>query len=182
MKINYKQIDESHLQYDPKEIGVREDYEVDLSDFIKDYPDRVKEKSEILWVSKNLFELKDRTLFALWCARQVEYLMKDQRSINVLAVTENFVFGKASRKDLAEAAEAAWEAEESSWKAIETEANAWEASESAARVAEVALSDKSERSTWSSRITDSQIDVLLQMIAKPNGEWYREIYPEQGTI
>ncbi len=100
MKINYKQIDESHLQYDPKEIGVREDYEVDLSDFIKDYPDRVKEKSEILWVSKNLFELKDRTLFALWCARQVEYLMKDQRSINVLAVTENFVFGKASRNDL----------------------------------------------------------------------------------
>ena len=53
-------------------------------------------------------EGKDREvrLFAIWCARQVQHLMKDQRSIDVLDVAERYANGEATGDEL----EAAWNA------------------------------------------------------------------------
>jgi len=53
-------------------------------------------------------EGKDREvrLFAVWCARQVQHLMKDQRSIDVLDVAERYANGEATGDEL----EAAWNA------------------------------------------------------------------------
>lgn len=51
----------------------------------------------------------DRTwrLFAVWCARQVQHLMQDQRSINALDVSERYANGQATDQELEEAWEAA---------------------------------------------------------------------------
>lgn len=46
-------------------------------------------------------------LYAVWCARQVQHLMTDPRSISVLDVAERFANGDASRAELASAGEAA---------------------------------------------------------------------------
>ncbi|WP_176061685.1 hypothetical protein [Burkholderia multivorans] len=49
---------------------------------------------------------RDIRLFAVWCARQVEHLMQDQRSKDALDVAERFANGEASEEGLA----AAWAA------------------------------------------------------------------------
>lgn len=49
-------------------------------------------------------------LYAVWCARQVEHLMTDQRSKDALNVAERFADGKATDVELAAARAAAWAA------------------------------------------------------------------------
>ena len=49
-------------------------------------------------------------LFAVWCARQVQHLMKDKRSVAALDVAENFANGLASSEELMAARDAAWDA------------------------------------------------------------------------
>jgi len=53
---------------------------------------------------------KEIRLYAVWCARQVQHLMKDPRSINALDVAERFANGTASNEELAAARDAAWAA------------------------------------------------------------------------
>ena len=43
---------------------------------------------------------RDLRLFAVWCARQVQHLMEDHRSIDALDVTERFANGEASQDEL----------------------------------------------------------------------------------
>lgn len=49
-------------------------------------------------------------LFAVWCARQVQHLMDDERSINALDVVERHAHGEATDEDLTSAKDAAWDA------------------------------------------------------------------------
>ena len=53
---------------------------------------------------------RDSRLFAVWCARQVQHLMNDERSINALDVAEKFANGEATQDDLVAARDAAWDA------------------------------------------------------------------------
>ncbi len=43
---------------------------------------------------------RDARLFSVWCARQVQHLMTDQRSIDALDVAERFANGTATEKEL----------------------------------------------------------------------------------
>ena len=49
---------------------------------------------------------KEKRVFAVWCARQVQHLMTDPRSIAALDVAERFAYGKATQEEL----KAAWAA------------------------------------------------------------------------
>ena len=50
-------------------------------------------------------------LYAVWCARQVQHLMTDQRSIDALDVAERYANGLANENELAAASDAAeWDA------------------------------------------------------------------------
>ena len=66
-------------------------------------------------------------LFAVWCARQVEHLMTDQRSLDALATAERHADGLATNEELAAARDAALAA---------ARAAAWEAALAAARAAQ----------------------------------------------
>ena len=70
---------------------------------------------------------RDLRLFAVWCARQVQHLMTDQRSINTLDVAERFANGSETIEELATAMAAAWDA---------AMAAAWDAAMAAARDAQ----------------------------------------------
>ena len=54
-------------------------------------------------------------LFAVWCARQVQHLMTDQRSLNALDVAERFANGEANDEELKAALDAAWAARAAAW-------------------------------------------------------------------
>ena len=78
-------------------------------------------------------------LFAVWCARQVEHLMTDQRSKDALSVAERHANGEASDKELAAAraaaSAAAWDAaKDAAWDAARDAAwaAAWDAANDAA--------------------------------------------------
>ena len=49
-------------------------------------------------------------LFAVWCARRVEHLMDDPRSVAAINVSERFAHGMAREEELDAAWRAAWEA------------------------------------------------------------------------
>lgn len=49
---------------------------------------------------------KEKRVFAVWCARQVQHLLTDPRSIAAIDVAERFAYGKATQEEL----EAAWAA------------------------------------------------------------------------
>ncbi len=53
---------------------------------------------------------REKRLFAVKCARRVQHLLKDQRSVNALDVSEAYANGLASAKELRKACEDAWAA------------------------------------------------------------------------
>ena len=77
---------------------------------------------------------KEKRLFAVWCARQVQHLMADQRSIDALDVAERYANGLATDDELSAAWAAAGAAGDDAWAA-------WAAARAAARAAAWAAGD-----------------------------------------
>ena len=67
---------------------------------------------DALWTTRCLDEThnRDLRLFAVWCARQVQHLMTDERSIRAIDVAERFANGEATQEELEEARKGAWKA------------------------------------------------------------------------
>ena len=81
---------------------------------------------------------RDLRLYAVWCARQVQYLMTDYRSIRALDVAERYSHGSATDAEMAAARAAAWAAADAARVA------ASDAGWAAARVAE----DAARAAAW----------------------------------
>ena len=66
---------------------------------------------DCVWAMRSAPEYdREWRLFSIWCARQVQHLMTDERSVNALNVSERFANGEASSEELAAAMAAAWAA------------------------------------------------------------------------
>jgi len=117
---------------------------------------------DALWSTKCLSGCdRDLRLFSVWCARQVQNLMEDQRSIYALDVAERFANGNATEIELAAARDAAraaaWDA---AWDAAR--AAAWDAARDAARAAAWdAAWDAARAAAW-----DAQKVRFVQMLEK----------------
>ena len=71
---------------------------------------------------------RELRLWAVWCARQVQHIMTDQRSLDALVVAERYAHRTATHAELAAAGAAAWAAARGAgmaWAAAE--AAAWDA-------------------------------------------------------
>ena len=84
---------------------------------------------------------REMRLYAVWCARQVQYLMSDRRSVAALDVAERYARCQASWEEL-EAASAAWDAARSA---------AWEAAREAARESVTCVSIAAWEAAWAAR-------------------------------
>jgi hypothetical protein len=94
-----------------------------------------------LWVvcREDLIDARTLRLFAVWCARQVEHLLTDDRSRNAINVAERFANGEATDEEMAAAGAAAWDAAgdaagDAAWAAARAAARdaAWAAARAAA--------------------------------------------------
>ena len=66
---------------------------------------------DTLWCCRTTPEYnKEWRLFAVWCARQVQHLMMDNRSLTALDVAERYANGQATEAELSAARAAAWDA------------------------------------------------------------------------
>jgi len=64
---------------------------------------------DTLWCLRTVPEHnKEWRLFAVWCARKVQHLMKDPRSLAALDVAERYAEGRATDNELKTARAAAW--------------------------------------------------------------------------
>ena len=93
---------------------------------------------------------RDIRLFAVWCARQVEHLMTDQRSKDALDVAERHANGLATDGELAAAWAAAWDA-------------ARDAASAAAWVAASAAASAAARDAASAAASAEQSKMLIDM-------------------
>jgi hypothetical protein len=115
-------------------------------------------------------------LFAVWCAKQVEHLMTDLRSIAALNVAEAYANGQATDKELsaarakaaraasAAASAAAWAAENAAaWAAARTAASA-----AANDAASAAANDAASAAAWAAArdaARENQADKLREICA-----------------
>ena len=107
----------------------------------------------MIWLlvnSENEVTDRELRLIAVKCARQVQHLMKDERSINALDVAERFANGEATQQELNAAWDAARAAGDAAWAAAW--AAAWEAAGAAAwaaaREAARAARDAARAAAW----------------------------------
>lgn len=141
----------------------------------------------LIWVATRSGVLDDRTLrlFAVWCARQVQHLMKYPSSVAALDVAERFANGDATADELAAARNAASDAaSDAAWDAASdaTWAAAWAASDSAWDSAWDAASAAARAAAWDASAArdaawvaakDESIKLQAQWLranAKPNWE------------
>lgn len=88
---------------------------------------------DALWCLRAVYDHdKEIRLFAVWCARQVQHLMTDRRSVAALDVAERFANGDATKEEL-DAAEAAAGAAARAASGSAARAAAWDAARAAAR-------------------------------------------------
>ena len=100
---------------------------------------------------------KTLRLFAVACARRVQHLMTDKRSINALDVAERYANGEATEDELAAARDAAWAAaRDSVWSAASDAA--WGAAWSAARDAAWAAAGDAEK--------QAQVEIAIELLTK----------------
>jgi hypothetical protein len=186
LRISYKQIMSFDPCYDPKDIGMPQDYDASLSDFIKEYRSKVKSLNNIHWVvlRPDFFNTCDRRLFAVWSAQQVKHLMKDERSLNALIVAERFAFGEATEEEKNTAAAAAYavayaavdDASYSYAVAYAAYAAAYAVADAASYSYAVAYADDAAaNATADTAYADAQIDMILKMIEQPNGKWFKRV-------
>lgn len=114
-------------------------------------------------------------LYAVWCARQVQHLMKDQRSIDALDVAGRHARGLATDAELdaARAAardaarNAAWNAELAASRAASW-ANAGDAARAAARAAAWEAAREAARAAWDAARA-AQAQKLREILTR--GKW-----------
>ena len=105
---------------------------------------------DALWCLRAV-EGRDREirLYAVWCARQVQHLLKDPRSLDALDVAERYANGEATRDELsaawAAARVAAWTAARVAARAA---ADAVDATRAAARAAAADAVDAARDAAW----------------------------------
>lgn len=135
--------------------GVGMDAEFPLSDVLDS-----NGLDDTLWCMRCLPEHESLwRLYAVWCARQVQHLMKDKRSIDALDVAERYARGLATDAEIDAACNAAraaldaaaWAARAAAWAAAEA---ARAASGAAAEAARAAARDAA-RDAWAASGTAS---------------------------
>jgi hypothetical protein len=105
---------------------------------------RISGLNDALWCARvEPQHSREWRLFAVWCARRVQHLMTDPRSIAVLDVAERHAHGMATDEELRAARADAWAAAEDAARAARAAAQAawdaawavWAAAEASARAA-----------------------------------------------
>ena len=126
---------------------------------------------------------RDLRLYAVWCARQVEHLMTDQRSKDALGVAERHANGLATDEELdasglatdEELDAAAWAAARAAAWAAARDA-AWaarDAARAAAWAARAAARDAARAAAWDA-VLEAQSEMLVKMC---NGEAPWQVQP-----
>jgi hypothetical protein len=105
-------------------------------------------------------------LFAVWCARRVQHLMTDPRSLKALDVAEAYANGTATLEELKEARGAAWGAKRAAGAAWAATGGAAWAADAAANAAAHAAAHAAAYAAWSARDTVTAAEYKAEIQAQ----------------
>ena len=108
MKIEYEKIRKSIIYQDFVRLELPIDYNDSVLNFIEKYRDKFPKINHYilrLVLSEDYLSKKDLRLFAVWCARQVEHLIRNKEAIEIIDVSEKHAYGLATHWDLTAARE-----------------------------------------------------------------------------
>ena len=119
--------------------------------------------NDAIWALRCVDDQAQVRRYAVWCARQVQHLMTDSRSLAALDVAERHADGQATDEELASAGAAAWaaawaaagaaraarDAARAAWAATGAAAGAARAARDAAWAARYAAWGESSDAAWS---------------------------------
>jgi hypothetical protein len=88
---------------------LKEDWSGNALDLLKIKEIPIKDKFWVVF-RKDIIDDKTLRLFAVWCARKVQHLVKDQRSLTALDVAEKFANGQVTIEELEQATVDAYDA------------------------------------------------------------------------
>ena len=115
---------------------------------------RTAKPTWLIWIATRPGVLTERELrlFAVWCARQVQHLLTDPRSIKAIDVAERYANGEATEEELEEAQDAAWHAareakRSAAWAAVDVSSAATTLALAAVMTADWAP-DKTKQAEW----------------------------------
>ena len=111
--------------------------------------------NDAIWCLRAV-EGKDREirLYAVWCARQVQHLLTDQRSLDALDVAERYALGQATKEELTAARDAAWDAaRDAAYTAAEA---ARDAAWATARAAAYTAAEAARDAAWATARADAR--------------------------
>lgn len=109
---------------------------------------------------------REQRLFAVWCARQVEHIMTDRKSLEALAVAERYANGLASAEELAAAhaaANAAAKSARANKAAWGTRNAAWAASD-ASDTNQTTVTEIARTTAWTAVQTSAQTSAIEAQI------------------
>ena len=102
------------------------------------HPDIPADDKVWAFTREGITDDKTLRLFAVGCARRVQHLMTDQRSLDALDVAERYANGNATKDELNAAWDAAWNAaRDAAWAAAS--AAAWAAAMAAEHQAQIEI-------------------------------------------
>ena len=137
--------------------------------------DKCENPDWLIWIAtrKDVLDDKSLRLFAVWCCRQVQHLMKDSRSIAAVDAAEQFANGLITAKQLALArntADAAYAAADAAYAAADADAaDAAYAAYAAAAYAAYAAADAAYAAADAACKTAKQAQAnYLRQNCKPN--------------
>lgn len=101
MRISREQIMDFKPYFHPDTIGMPDGYEASVPEFIKEYSHKIG-SIDTSWIllRPEFMSDKDLRLYAVWCARQQQHLIRDERFIKLLDVSERHVYGLATDEEL----------------------------------------------------------------------------------
>ena len=115
---------------------------------------------------------KEKRLFAVWCARQVQHLLTDPRSIAALDVAERFAYGEATQEEL----EAAWAAADDAQAADDAAYRAIRAARAAAYAAWQSASAAYSAADAAYSAADAAADAVVDVARTAQTEKFKEIF------
>jgi hypothetical protein len=155
--------------------------------------------NDTLWVLRCLPDYANLwRLFAVWCAKQVEHMMTDERSKDALEVAERYAIGEATQADLDAANAADWDAvntaawettRPAAWDAADATASsatnsaAWHATRPAVWGAAAAASPAATRAAASHATRAAQTETLKRLLDTATIEidgWEYYVLEEKG--
>ena len=119
---------------------------------------------------------KEIRLFAVWCARQVQHLLKDQRSLDALNVAERYANGRATDDELTASRNAAWAA---AWDVARSARIAALAAHAAWAAASNAAMDAARAAAWSA--ARDVVSVARDVASVVRGAAQQEMRSRQET-